>query len=141
MEMSSGLFPFSLTNHAGKGAPMIEGEAGSCLKILRDEELSQIAGGMNNLSQPTTAHALMEGYKSLDCKYIGNQFKPVGNQVVAGGAVGLYAGKSLPAAFDGAVGGAIYGITTTLLDTNFSKWVKPEAAKPSWADFRRLDNR
>jgi len=96
---------------------------------------------MNGLSQPSTAHALMEGYKGLDFKYLGEQFKPVCNQAIAGAAVGLYAGKSIPATVDGAVGGAIYGATTTLLDTDFSKWLKPEPPKPSWADFRRLDNK
>jgi hypothetical protein len=120
---------------------MATGEDGSCLQIFQDKELLQITGGMNGLSQPATAQAMMEAYKSLDYKYIGEQFKPVAHQAVAGAAVGLYAGKSLPAAVDGAIGGGIYGATTALLDTDFNKWVKPGPPKPSWADFRRLDNR
>lgn len=115
--------------------------ARSNLRTLNNHELQQITGGMFGLSQPSTAKAMMEGYKSLDYKYIGEQFKPVTEQVIAGAVTGFAIGRTPIAVGEGALGGAVYGSTTTLLNQDFNKWIKPEPAKPSWADFRLLDRK
>jgi hypothetical protein len=111
------------------------------LQVLLDEELAHVCGGMDGLSQASTAQAMKAAYDSLNYKYIGDQFRPVVDQTIAGAVAGAAIGKSLPHAAEGAATAAIYGATTTLLTQDFSKWVKPEPPKPSWADFRRMDNR
>lgn len=100
-----------------------------------------VCGGMNGLSQASTAQAMQAAYGSLDYKYIGNQFKPVAEQALGGAVAGLVTGKPWPVVGEYAAATAAATAATTLLSQDFNKWVKAEPQKPSWADFRRMDNK
>jgi hypothetical protein len=90
---------------------------------------------------------MMEAYKSLDYRYIGNEFaKPVAKDTLSAAIGGFAATKSPVGAAEAGLGGFAYSFTSHALDQDYSKWVKPKPKptpqpKPSWADFRRLDNR
>jgi hypothetical protein len=116
---------------------------GTKLTILSERELAQVNGGSTpgGLGQASTAQAMMEAYKSLDYRYIGNEFvKPVAKETLAATAGGFAATRNPIGTMEAGIGGLAYSATSHALDQNFSKWVKPQP-QLSWADFRRMDNR